>query len=108
MRYSDKPEDFSAVNSLFSAKFPMVMIEDKSIASGNAKGIKLAETKNKSSRITVILIPLPIKSSIYFQKNCMINMNMEIQKVTTNGPAKDLILKTYSRFKIKEILFSQK
>jgi hypothetical protein len=31
---------------------------------------------------------------MYFQKNCMISMNMEIQNVTTKGPAKDLILKT--------------
>jgi hypothetical protein len=42
---------------------------------------------------------------MYFQKNCMISMNMEIQNVTTKGPAKDLILKTYSRFKIMENLF---
>ena len=92
--YNDKPDDFNAVNSLFSAKFPIVMMEDKSIARGKAKGIKLAETKNRSSKITPTPIPFPIKSSMYFQKNCMISMNMEIQNVTTKGPAKDLILKT--------------
>jgi hypothetical protein len=43
-------------------------------------------------------IPLPIKSSMYFQKNCITNINMEIQKVTRNGPIKDRILKTYKRF----------
>jgi hypothetical protein len=68
-------------------------MEDKSIANGRANGISEAETKNNNSRITKTPKPLPIKSSMYFQKNCMINMNMEIQKVTTKGPIKDRILK---------------
>lgn len=50
--------------------------------------------------ITVTPIPFPIKSSMYFQKNCMISMNMDIHRVTTKGPANDFILKTYSRFKM--------
>lgn len=41
---NDKPEDFNAVNSLFSARFPNVMIELSKIARGKASGIKLAET----------------------------------------------------------------
>ena len=44
MRYKDKPLAFSAVNSLFSVKFPIVIIDDKRTANGKAKGIKLAET----------------------------------------------------------------
>ncbi|MNR57337.1 hypothetical protein D3C85_1780930 [compost metagenome] len=44
IRKRDNPEDFKAVNSLFSAKFPSVMIELRRIAKGRAKGIKLAET----------------------------------------------------------------
>lgn len=40
----DIPEDFIAVNSLFSAKFPIVMMEDNNIAKGKARGIKDAET----------------------------------------------------------------
>ena len=42
--YNDNPEDLSAVNSLFSARFPKVIIDDNNIARGSAKGIKLAET----------------------------------------------------------------
>ena len=41
--YNERPLDFSAVSSLFSDKFPSVIIDDKSIASGNANGIRLAE-----------------------------------------------------------------
>ena len=49
--------------------------------------------------MTNVLKPLPIKSSMYFHKNCMTSMNIEIASVTKNGPAKVRILKTYSRFK---------
>ena len=35
---------------------------------------------------------------MYFHVNCMINMNMEMRKVTTNGPIKDFILKRVSFF----------
>ena len=62
--YSDNPLDFRAVNSLLSAKFPKVIKEESKMARGKAKGIKLAETYNSNSRITQILNPLPIKSSM--------------------------------------------
>jgi hypothetical protein len=42
--YKDNPLDLSAVNSLFSAKFPKVIKEESKMAKGNANGIKLAET----------------------------------------------------------------
>jgi hypothetical protein len=49
---------------LLSAKLPKVIKEESKMASGKAKGIKLAETYNSNSRITQILNPLPIKSSM--------------------------------------------
>ena len=49
--------------------------------------------------MTETSIPLPIKSSMYSQKNCMISMNIEIRKVTTKGPAKERMLKTYNLLK---------
>jgi len=70
------------------------MIDESKIAKGSASGIKLAETKNNNSKITVIEIPFPIKSSMYFHKNCRININIEIQNVTIKGPAKERMLKT--------------
>lgn len=42
--YSDIPLALNAVSSLFSEKFPNVMSEESKIASGSAKGTKLAET----------------------------------------------------------------
>jgi hypothetical protein len=41
--YRDNPLDFSAVSSLFSERFPNVMIDDNSIARGSANGIRLAD-----------------------------------------------------------------
>ena len=90
--YNDKPLDFRAVSSLLSAKLPKVIKEESKMASGKAKGIKLAETYNSNSRITQILNPLPIKSSMYTQKNCIIRMNIEITNVIRNGPIKDRML----------------
>lgn len=93
IRIKDRPLAFSAVSSLFSDRFPRVIIDERSIARGRARGIKLAETKNNSSRITRIEIPFPIKSSIYIQKNCIIKINIDIANVTINGPKKDFKLK---------------
>jgi hypothetical protein len=44
IRNKDNPEDLRAVNSLFSARFPSVMIELRRMARGRASGIRLAET----------------------------------------------------------------
>ena len=43
-RNNDNPDDFSAVSSFFSDKFPKVMMDEKSTANGSASGIKVAET----------------------------------------------------------------
>lgn len=43
IRSREKPLDFRAVSSLFSAKFPKVIKDESKIANGKAKGIKLAE-----------------------------------------------------------------
>ena len=44
IRTSENPLDFNAVNSLFSDMLPKVIKEESRMASGRAKGIKLAET----------------------------------------------------------------
>ena len=44
IRNKESPEDFSAVSSFFSAKFPKVMMEEKRTAKGKASGINVAET----------------------------------------------------------------
>ena len=55
--------------------------------------------------MTVILNPFPIRSSIQTQKNCMMRINMEMIRVTKNGPINDLKLNRYNLFKL---LFLQK
>jgi hypothetical protein len=94
IRYKESPLDFNAVNSLFSERFPKVIMDESKIANGSARGIKLADIYNNNSRITNVPSPFPMRSSRYFQKNCMTNMNMEIARVTRKGPAKDRMLKT--------------
>ena len=42
--------------------------------------------------------PFPIKSSMYFQKNCITSRKIEIQKVIAKGPTKDLTVNVYSFF----------
>lgn len=44
IRNKERPEDFSAVSSFFSAKFPNVMMDEKRTAKGKASGIKVADT----------------------------------------------------------------
>jgi len=42
-------------------------------------------------------MPLPIKSSMYTQKNCKIRMNRHTANVNMKGPIKDRRLNKYSR-----------
>ena len=44
IRYNESPLDLSAVNSFFSDKFPNVIRDESKIASGKARGIRLADT----------------------------------------------------------------
>ena len=97
---NDSPEDLSAVSSLFSAKLPVVMMEESKTVSGNARGIKPALMYTINSRITLNPNPLPIKSSMYFQKNCIRRMNKDTSRVATKGPKNDFKLNKYSLFNV--------
>ena len=37
------PDDFNAVNSDFSDKFPVIIIDDNNIAKGNARGTRVQD-----------------------------------------------------------------
>ena len=88
---SDIPEDLSAANSFFSPKFPKVMMDAIRIAIGRAKGTKRAAAYKISCKMMFISNPFPTRSSTYFHKNCMSNINIAIKKVATKGGRKDLI-----------------
>ena len=88
-RNNEIPADFMATNSKLSPRLPKVMMEEIKIASGNANGIAVAVTYAVSSKMLVSSNPLPTKSSIYFQKNCITNTKRVMKKVAMKGPTKD-------------------
>ena len=90
IRGREIPADFIASNSLFSPKFPSVISDARSVAKGSAMGTSPAEAYTSNSTITFHSSPLPTKSSIYFQRNCIKRMNMAMKKVITSGPRYDL------------------
>ena len=83
------PEDFNAINSDFSERFPIVIIEDNNTAKGSAIGTSVHEAYINNSKINDISNPFPIKSSIYFHKNCIKRMTITIDKVKKKGLIND-------------------
>ena len=77
----DIPDDFKAINSDFSERLPNVIIEDNKTESGKAIGTSVQEAYNNNSKIKNKSNPFPIKSSIYFHKNCIKSIKMIIEKV---------------------------
>jgi hypothetical protein len=84
-RINDIPEDFNATSSKLSPSLPKVIIEESNMAIGIASitMVALAYIMNwvsvKKSR------PLPTRSSIYFQRVCIIRTNSAIKNVAMNG-----------------------
>lgn len=80
------PDDLIATNSNDSPRLPKVMIEEINKASGKASGTQVIATTPIRYMSVLKSNPLPTKSSIYNQKNCMINTNSDIRKVAIKGP----------------------
>ena len=97
-RSSGIPEDLMATNSNDSPRFPKVMIAEKSNERGRAVGIQNNVTSPTSLPMVGKSRPLPTRSSIYNQKNCMVSTKTEIEKAATNGPIKDLMMRISSFF----------
>ena len=89
---SEIPEDFMATNSLCSAKFPKVMSDDNSTASGNAIGTSAALAYPRICMIIPSERPFPTSSSMYRQRKFISNTNTAIRKVAIKGPIKDFII----------------
>jgi hypothetical protein len=87
----DMPEDLNASSSRFSARFPKVIRLARSTARGRAMGTRLALVYSRNSEITFISRPFPIRSSIYFQRNCIRSIKMTKKNVSMNGPIKDFM-----------------
>ena len=82
------PADLIATNSKLSPRLPNVIKEESNTANGNANGTKVALRYQINSRIRFVLRPLLTKSSIYNQKNCIINTSNVIKNVAKKGPIK--------------------
>ena len=92
------PADLMATNSKFSPKFPSVMIDESSMANGNASGTAVAEKNTINLMIVPKSNPLPTKSSIYNQKNCITKTKSEIKNVAKKGPMKERSISMSSFF----------
>ena len=89
-RISGIPAALMAMSSKLSPKFPKVMIEEKSKAKGSAVVNVLTETNPTNSKIVNRSSPLPTKSSMYNQKNCMVSTKVEMVSAAKKGPMKAL------------------
>jgi hypothetical protein len=65
------------------------MIEERRIARGRAIATLVAEAYISSWSMTCHSKPLPIRSSMYLNKNNINKMNITIKKVTIKGLIKD-------------------
>ena len=83
------PNEFIAVNSEFSDSWPVNIIDDNKIANGSAIGIKVMLEYHSNSIMIYHSNPLPIKSSIYFQRNCINRIAITIENVRKKGRIND-------------------
>ena len=79
------PNELIAVISDFSASFPVSIIDANNTANGNASGIKVIVEYHNNSMIIDHSKPFPIKSSIYFQRNCINRIRITTKNVKKNG-----------------------
>jgi len=83
------PDDFIAMSSKVSPRFPNVIIEEMRMAIGIANASKEALAYQRNWPIVIKSSPLPTRSSMYFHKVCIINTKRAIKKVAIKGPKKD-------------------
>src|SRR5688572_260352 len=89
-RSNEMPADLMATNSKLSPRLPNVIREESSIARGNANGTSTALWYQINLKTTSMPNPLPTKSSIYNQKNCITSTSRVIKNVAMNGPTNAL------------------
>ena len=65
-------------------------MDENNSASGNAVVMVLTETNPINSKMVSRSKPLPTKSSMYNQKNCMVSTKVEIVSAAKKGPMKAL------------------
>ena len=76
------------------------MIDDNRTAKGRPIGTNVHEAYKSNSKIKFVSSPFPIKSSMYFHKNCISKIKITIEKVLKNGFIKAIVIDLLSFFKI--------
>ena len=102
---SEIPEALMAVSSLLSPRFPNVMSDDSNMANGKACGTSMRLMYQKNCASTSIVNPLPISSSTYFHRNCIIRINKQMKNVPMKSRPNCLAM-NLSNFFIRSIIQS--
>lgn len=89
---SEIPEDLIATNSNLSPRLPKVIMEEIRIAIGIANISIEALAYHKNSQMVMKSSPFPTRSSMYFQRVCIINTKKATKNVTMNGPINDRMI----------------
>ena len=103
---SEMPAALMAVSSELSPRLPNVISEESRMASGRACGTSIKPMYQKNCAITSIEIPLPMRSSIYRHRNCIISTNWQMKKVPMKRSPNCLAI-NMSNFLILNISFYQ-
>ena len=93
------PNELRAVSSEFSDKLPVNIIDANSMANGSAIGINVIVEYHSNSRIIYHSNPFPIKSSIYFHRNCIKRIIITIENVKQKGRTKEEKINFLNMFK---------
>lgn len=96
---SEIPAALIAVNSELSPIFPKEINEDSKMAKGRAWGTNIKPIYQKNCAITSMESPLPISSSTYLHRNCIISTNWQMKKAPTNSSENCFRIKMSSFFK---------
>ena len=100
---SEMPAALMAVSSELSPRLPKAMSEESRMASGNACGMSIRPMYQKNCASTSRVRPLPISSSTYRHRNCIISTNWQMKKVPANSSPNCLAMKI-SSFLMRNIL----
>ena len=97
------PSALSAVSSDLSAIPPTNIIEARRTDNGSAIGINVNDEYHNSSKTTFVSRPLPIKSSMYFQRNCINKTSITVKNVINRGFRNDEKINFLNMFKMNTI-----
>jgi hypothetical protein len=91
-RNKDMPADLIATNSKLSPRLPNVIMEEIKMAMGMARVSKDALAYHKNLPMVNRSRSFPTKSSMYFQRLCIIKTKKAIKNVAINGPINDRMI----------------